>query len=260
MNPYFAPVKGPNDWDDPPLVFFDDFIAGGMAKLGTSATSGGSKFSSVANRGQWLVSINDEDDDDGASLIIADDAVGGILTVTNNVDALDRTILQVNGEAFGVKAGKNIYYQTRLKVDDADDVKWGCGLATSATTASMVSNASTLYQSFKTSGIGFFQYDADGNYEVFTASGNIGFDSTTVTGIDTGNAMVDDTFVTLAFEVEGNKEVRFYINGVNAGRISTNLPPAGTYGLSPFFFIANDGSNDGSAVMSIDYVYVSQER
>ena len=117
----------PNPWPVPGSVmvgnivgdhiYFDDCHTGGVAV--------GSVFSRAADQGDWLVT-----DDVDATITIVDDEPGGVLRIVNNVDALDQIQLQLNGEAFKVAVGKDIIFEARLKVDDADDVRWGFGSAT----------------------------------------------------------------------------------------------------------------------------------
>jgi hypothetical protein len=228
--------------------FFDDFIDG------NEVVDNGGKFSETANQAQWLMTVIDTDTDGGETVVPADAERGGVVTISNNVDALDSLEFQKNGEAFAVNATRDIYFEMRFKVDDADDVRWGCGLATTAT--AVFDLTASGYGSIVSANdfIGFAAADAaDGNIDYISQ------DDGTPTSGDSGEDMADDTFTTVAFHVIGDDRVKFYVNGAEVGNVSTNVPDAGA-ALSPWFTIANDGANDGSAVMEIDYIFIAQKR
>jgi hypothetical protein len=236
--------------------YFDDFVDGDQV------IDNSGKFSATADQACWLLTIIDTDNDNNETIANSDSERGGVVKFTNNVDALDSLELQMNGEAFVVAEDKDIYFEMRFKVDDADDVRWGVGLADTDTTVFDLTGSG--YTNILTAAhfIGFAAADAaDGNVDYLAADGHSAASTTTFTNGDTGVDMSDDTYVTVAFWVHSDERITFYVNGDLKATVtsSTYIPGSSDY-MSPWFTIANDGTNDGSAVMEVDYIFVTATR
>jgi hypothetical protein len=237
-NPYFGNVRGPNDFDDPPLVFFDDFITGGATVTGTSA---GGKFSDVANRAEWLVT-----DDAAATIVISDDEIGGVLSVTTGSSGNDFCSLQLNGEAFKIQVGKQCEFQCKMKLDDSDDTRWFIGLATTDTTGTSVGPI----LDGTTESIGFRQNTDTGQDVYYVCE-----DNSTETTADTAVDVADDTYNTFYWYYDGRSTIRFYIDGVKVGESTTNIPYDDA--VTPTIEVH---SPTASSKMEVDYILVRQER
>lgn len=240
--PYLPPVTAPGGSLDLGIVYFDDFITGGFARdlaLSNESDPGGSKFSQVADVGEWLVTVTDTDGDDTYNVACADNAVGGWLVITNSNNAADKIEMQINGEAFQAEAGKTLTFRTRIKLADADKQDWFIGLA--ITDTDIIGGVAER--------IGFECPDATADIDAVTEAGS------TQTTTDTGVNLADDTFVELGFDVLGTGQVKFYVNGMLKATHTTNIT---TDILTPSLFVAN--SDAALDTMTIDYILAARDR
>jgi hypothetical protein len=218
-------------------VFFDDFFA-------ASLTAGG-EFVQDADTAAWKVT-----DDVNSTYAVSDAERGGVLLVTTGANANDFSSAQMTGSGlFVVTAGKDIYWEMRVKFGDADDTRWILGLATEDVTGTTLGPILDSVGS-ENSHIGFIQNgDTDSDIEYTVQNGG-----TQTTG-DTGIDVADDTYVKLAFWVHGTTSVDFYVNGVRKATVTTNIPNGDD--LTPSMEIH---SPTASSTMEVDYIYVSQTR
>lgn len=228
------------------ISFFDDFIAGGyMADLALASESDpGAKFSEVANAGEWLVTR-----DVAPTIVIADAEPGGLLLITTGANANDFVSCQMNGEAWAVAALKDIYFEIRLKVDDANDTQWIVGLCSTDTTGTTVG---PVLDSVGSAGsmIGFVQ-DGDTAVDIDILCQNGG----TATQADSLINIVDNVFITLAFRVSGIDQVEYFINGVSVGTSTTNIPSGDALTLT-----MEVHSPTASSTLEVDYILCAQAR
>ena len=226
---------------DPAVVFFDDFITGGYAQDAALANESdpGGKFSPVADRGEWLVTLIDGGGDAGEVIAIRDNVTGGVLRLTANDADNDGISIQLNGSAFKVADGSRMLFAIRVAVVDISETDWFVGLAA----------PDTAILSGVTESIGFRCPDSTGDIDYVVENA-----STETTG-DTGSDLADATFVELAFEVIGNSRVKFFVDGVFKAAVSTNIPD--TDDLSPVIEVRNDGAVAQS--IDVDWIYVRQE-
>lgn len=223
---------------NPMVEYMDDFIEGGY-----NAGASSSKFSATANDCAWLLTLTDGGSDAGEVIAVADDEPGGVLTLTTNDADNDSIELQHNGETWKVAADKDMIFECRVKVADADSTDWFIGLATTDTT---VLDGTTERIGFGSNGL-----DA-ANASIYTFCE----DASTETSDDTGKDLVDDTFVVLSFLVRSNERVKFFVDGEYVAQSTTNIPTGDAVTLTVCV------QNDSAAVhtMEVDYIYCAQER
>lgn len=196
----------------------------------TTAPSGDGVFSSVTDGGI----------DEGETIVVADDAHGGVLAITTNDADNDMVQIQLNGEGFALASGRQLVFKTRLKLDSVSNGDIFAGLA--------IANTDVL--AGVTDSIGFRIPDADGNLDTVAEK-----DSTETTA-DSGEDLSDDTFVTLTIDIDGTNRADFYVGNKAVANVSTNLPD--DEALSPCFQVRN--ASAATSTLSIDYVRVAGDR
>lgn len=233
--------------------YFDDFHTGGYG------TTTGPKFASTANVAEWLYTVNTGT----PTFIISDAEPGGVLAASAGA-ATDNHgwDAQLNGEAFTVAAGKDIYFETRWKSrTSVTDIDWLIGLCNTGTEiiAGTVANAIV----FRSGAVDAAPLNA-GTADIIASTGDdiTSWTHANISEVDTGINLVADTFVTLAFWLrvnsEADKRLTFYVNGAEKFNTTTNIPDIGT-ALTPSFSGQNNGSTN-EFVMEIDYIYCGQAR
>lgn len=233
-----APTQHPGQSVEAPVEFWDDFVTGG-----TGTTVGG-KFATTANAAQWLNST-----DNGGTCIISDAEHGGVVALTPGTSANDYVSCQLNGEAFVTAANRKIIFETRIKSNDTDDLKFFVGLAT--TDAGTSATAGPVLDGTNDS-IGF--RNVLGNTAAFLYI--VEDDTSETTGA--AGSLTDDTFTILRFELDGTSMARFYVNGALVGKVTTGLIDAGV-ALTPTLEV---GSPTGTTAtfLEVDYVLVIADR
>jgi hypothetical protein len=175
-------------------------------------------------------------------------ADNGVLELdSNSATTTQGANLQRIAASFTPKAGRTIWFETRLKIADTGSLatcgEIFAGLAAMDTTIIGTSAVST--------------------------SNHIGFSSVTDNGIllsnsekadagttSTGTTIAEDTYVTLGFKVEGLDTIDFYVNGVLvATHVTANIP---IVALAPSFVMQSSGTTD--PIMHIDYWACMQTR
>ena len=242
--PYLPPVSvdGESVASYMPIVFFDDFLAGGFVKdLALSSESDpGAKFSAVADCGEWLCTIVDGGGDDGHAIACADDAVGGWLAITTDDADNDSIEMQLNGESFQLATNKKTIFEVRMKGADVSEFDWFVGLAITDTTTMTASSDR----------IGFECPDSTGDIDAISEKD--GSQTTT----DSGKDLADNTFVVLRFEADGTDTVRYYVDGSLVATHTTTIPE--DEALTPTICIRNDGA--AANTMTLDYILVARDR
>ena len=237
--PYLNPISAEGEPLAMPAVYFDDFTDGWGSEANDADNTG--KFSETANLGQWLVTVVDDNPDNGEVVAVADDAVGGQLTLTTNDADNDALNLQINGEAWQAASGKTLIFEIRMKGTDVSEFDWFVGLAV----------ADTDVLGGVTDRIGFECPDSTGDIDAVCEK------DSTQTSTDSGKDLADATFVVLRFEVHGTSKVKYYVDGaLVATHASTNLPE--DEALTPTICVRNDGA--AANTMTVDYVLVVRER
>lgn len=175
------------------------------------------------------------------------DVSGGVLQLTTVASAASSTYLQRIGAAWLPVAGKQTWFESRLRLSNVLDTLMVMGLQIADTTP----------------------LDAtDGIYFIKPTAGAAGVnlvcrkDATTGSIQQAGVAtLVNNTFVTLGFHFDGKRYVTPYVNNVAGSRIDL------TTTLSAFLPDAqlriSMGVGNGASVSQnaqIDYIFVAQER
>jgi len=182
--------------------------------------------------------------DTGASVAIVADTVGGELTLTSTATTdNDGASIQKN-ETFSVDASKNLFFQTRLKNNDADqtDICVGLTVNFAANPEAMLTAADRIV----------FQVD-DGDASINCITEKDGTATTTDSGID----LVDDTYIKLGIAVEGTGSVKFYINDQLVATHTTNIPDDENLTIAA---MSVSGSATGTRATVLDYMMASQTR
>lgn len=176
------------------------------------------------------------------------DARNGILRLTSGASDNDGSQLQLGGtgdsetvgECFLPAAGKNLWFECRVRSDDVTEHDFFLGLHVQDTT--VVAGRGSDY-------IGFRTDEGDALLDIECASGSSASSQTSV------HTLVNDTWVTLGFKVTGTEKIEFYVNNVLKATLSTNIPTA------EMKLTLAHLTGEGNAVqLDIDYVVVIQDR
>jgi hypothetical protein len=170
--------------------------------------------------------------------------VGGELTLTSTATTdNDGASIQKN-ETFSVDASKNLFFQTRLKNNDADQTDICVGL-----TVNFATNPENMLTA--TDRI-VFQVD-DGDASINCITEKDGTATTTDSGID----LADDTYIKLGIAVEGTGSVKFFINDKLVATHTTNIPDDENLTIAA---MSVSGSATGTRATVLDYMMASQTR
>jgi len=168
------------------------------------------------------------------------DGDGGLLLVTNAAADNDASFQQKLGESFLFELGKPLVFGARLKVSEATQIDFTCGLQITDTTPLDV-----------TDGVFFQKDDGDALLDLHVEKNNV---STDALGIAT---VVSDTFLTMEFAYDGGDRIYYGVNGVVKGFLATtNMPDDEVLTVS-------FGVQNGEAVaktMTVDYLMASKLR
>jgi hypothetical protein len=222
---------GPTGPSIPNSDYFDDFREGGDTM----------KFSTTADDTAWL---NSTDNSGTVKVISYEDGAVRLLPGTSAADYVSIQKCGAAGADYAVRGNRDIYFSTRVRTNDADDIKFFIGLATidagtSATAGPVLDGA--------TNSIGF--RNALGNVAAFLS---VTEDDTTET-TNTCSSLADDAWITLAFIVRGDDQVEFYVNDVLTATHAANLPDAGDALAVTFEVSSPTGTT--ATYLDIDYVY-----
>ena len=182
--------------------------------------------------------------DSGATVAIVADTVGGELTLTSaGTTDNDGASIQKN-ETFSVDASKNLFFQTRLKNNDADQTDICVGFTVNFATnpEAMLAAADRIV----------FQVD-DGDASILCKTEKDGTETSTDSGID----MVDDTYIKLGIACSGTGKVEFFINDRLVATHSTNIPDDENLAIAA---MSLSGSASGTRVTTIDYLMGARTR
>lgn len=147
-------------------------------------------------------------------------AEGGelLLDTAGSTTADDGLEGQLLGCRFLPKAGTNIWFEARVKVNDATD-QWLVGLA--ATDTSLIA-AGVLDDVVDKVGFVHAAADTDNKVSCFTARTSAEDETSDVADV------VDGAYATYGFKITGITTVDFYVNGVlvESGAVTANVPNA----------------------------------
>ena len=164
---------------------------------------------------------------------------GVILLDSNSTTATQGIQIQRTAAQFVPAAGRTILFETRVKIaDTATGPELFLGLANIDTTIIASSVVST------TSHVGFSSI-TDNNVLLGLAEKA----GVAATGVTT-TTLVDDTWATLGFKINGLTDITYYVNGAAVNKISTaiNIP---TVAMAPSFVCQSGGTTD--PILHIDW-------
>jgi len=184
--------------------------------------------------GDWTVT-----ETDASATQALTDGDGGLLLITNTAADNDLVALQKKGESFRFASGKKLFFEARLKVNDATQSDLVVGL--------QITDATPLDV---TDGVFFIKDDGSTSVVLRVEKNN----TATATTVGT---MANDTFIRLGFYYDGDSQIQYFVDGTLGGAsVTTNLPD--DEDLTVSFAIQN-----GEAVaktMTVDYIFVAKER
>ncbi|MCP5019653.1 MAG: hypothetical protein GY938_30870 [Ketobacter sp.] len=169
-------------------------------------------------------------------------AAGGVINFTNGGDSADDGInAQKTNIAVTPLAGRNIWFEARVKTDQADE-QWAIGLCAVDTTVI----ASGVWDDVSDKVMFGHHTGTADKIDLITARG--------ATEDDTADAadMTDNTWVTLGFKITGLTKVEFYVDGVltETGETAAAIPNA------TMVLTAVSQYEAAGGILSVDWVKV----
>jgi hypothetical protein len=201
------------------------------------------------------IDIDDTDDwtksvlNSGTLTLLADH-VGGWAKSTGD-GSTDNSGGAIQGnEIFLAEASKNIYFETRVAVADADDMDMFVGLAENGTFATGVPFTASNQ-------IGFLL--VEGAADIYANCDSGGTETKTDTGVDFADGAESSANITnvrtLGFVIKGTGQVAFYVDRALVTTTTANIP---TSALTPWF-CAISGTTTADAAWC-DYINVAAQR
>lgn len=241
--PVLAALCEPSNY----LLYKEHFDRGGYVRdlaLANESDPAGGQFSEVADASEWLVTVTDGGGDNDNNIVISDTLAGGWAVCTTTDADNDKLHIQKNGTLITPTAGKDIWFETRIQIDDADKTDWFIGLQAVAVDA----------LGALTNVIGFIVAAGDVALDIKAVSDK----ATVETQIDTGSDIADDTSIILGFHVIGVTRVDIYVNRVKLP-LASSIPTANipVVGLSPTIDIRNAGAQANA--IRVDYIWLLAE-
>ena len=213
-----------------------------------------SSFSSMITHGaidetlRWVIVK-----DSGASVAVVADARSGEVNLTSTATTEnDGASLQGHEEYFSLPstAGNKLYYETRIKTSDVDQMDILVGL-----TETFATNPENALASSNI--IGFLLSDGSA-----VISGVTEASEQTLTTLNTDlSTLTNDTYVTLGFVAtkgnsDGNDTVEFFINRKSIGTTTSTIPTANM----KMMVMSLSGDATGTKVTTLDYMMAAQDR
>ena len=184
--------------------------------------------------------------DSSATAALGADAESGTLVLTSEATTdNDGSSVQGN-EIFAVESGRDIWFETRIKVGDSEgsaiDLCVGLTVNFATNPEAMLTAADRIV----------FQVD-DGDTNIDCVTEKDGTATTTDSGVD----IADDTYVTLGFHVKGTGSVEFFVNRNLVATHTDNIPDDENLAIGAMEL---SGSATGTKSATIDYLFAAQGR
>jgi hypothetical protein len=184
----------------------------------------------------------------GESTITLADLAHGNLLLTCDANENDGINLQLGGtaegettgESFAAVASKNLYFETRLKLNDVTQTDFFVGLHVEDT--AIIASKGSDY-------IGFRSDDGDALLDAETSASSSASDTASLA------TLVDDTFVKLGFRITGTSKIEYWVDDTLTATITSDIPTA-LMKLSIAVLTGEAVAN----TMHVDYVFIAQER
>jgi hypothetical protein len=227
------------------ITFFDDFIGESMFPLGASGVGS-------LDNANWDFDVTEGGGGNAAIAVL--DGHGGLITLTCDVADNDTIFVQSKFEAWKPQLGKKMWYQIRMKLNEATQSEFIAGVYVrdtdpfSATAGDGVSD-----------GIYFLKEDASTTVKLYCQNGT----TTSTQTSATAHTLVDDTFVVLGFYYDGVRYIEIWVDNVKITTLDT-LYSGTTYFLPDtecaLGFGVKQGEVTNAKVMTIDYIFCASER
>lgn len=186
----------------------------------------------------WTITTTEAGSGSATESLAADEKYGALIILNDNADN-DVDNLQMNEENWKLESGKQVWYESRIKVSDATESDLFVGLAITDTTARDASDR-----------VGFAK--ADGS----TALSCESVKNSTSESTASIATVVDDTYLVVGFHYDGKSKIEFYIDRELVATHSTTIPD--DENLAVTLNIQNGAAAAKS--LTVDYIYVAQER
>jgi hypothetical protein len=182
--------------------------------------------------------------DSGATVAIVADTVNGEVAITSTATTDDDGGSLQGNEVFAVQTDKSIWFETRIKCNDADQTDLCFGLTVNFATnpEAMLTAADRIV----------FQVN-DGNASILCKTEKNGTETSTDSGID----LADDTYVRLGFWANSTGSVQFFIDRQLVATHTTNIPDDENLTIGA---MSVSGSATGTRVTTIDYLFCAADR
>ena len=222
-------------------VYWNDFVQN--TDLGNVGNLNAAEVSSV----NWTCTKVDGGGDNG-SVVAVTNSGGGTLVMTTDDAENDGIALQLKTEAFNVDESKETFFETRLKVGDATQTDWLCGLAITDTTPfAGLSDSIT------------FKCD-DGSTAIRLVSETNMSGSIVSASVTAVASMTDDSFVKLGYHFDGFSNIIVYADDVHVGTVSvvsgTNLVT--DEDMAPIIAVLTGEA--AANTITVDYIAAMQEK
>ena len=184
--------------------------------------------------------------DSSASAALGADVENGVVVLSSQATTdNDGASIQGN-EIFAVSSGRDIWFETKLFVTDAEgdamDVCVGLTVNFATNPEAMLTAADRIV----------FQID-DGDSNIDCVTEKDGTATTTDSGVDISSG----TYVTLGFHVKSTGSVEFFVNRNLVATHTDNIPDDENLAIGAMEL---SGSATGTKSMSIDYLLAAQSR
>jgi hypothetical protein len=174
-----------------------------------------------------------------ATEALAGDELNGALLITNDDADNDLDSLQHTQEVWKMASGKRLWFKTRVKINDADQVDEFIGLCVTDTTPLVATDRA-----------GFGIADGDASINVLSEK------DSTETSTDSGVDAADATYVELAMYWDGISKLMYFIDGNLVATHTTNVPNDENLCIT----FHHQNGEAAAQTLHIDYVYVCMER
>lgn len=182
--------------------------------------------------------------DSGATVAIVADTVNGEVAITSTATTDDDGGSIQGNEIFAIQTGKSVWFETRIKCNDADQTDLCFGLTVNFATnpEAMLTAADRIV----------FQVN-DGNASILCKTEKNGTETSTDSGID----LVDDTYIRLGFWANSTGSVQFFVNRQLVATHTTNIPDDENLAIGA---MSVSGSATGTRATTIDYLFCAADR
>ena len=206
------------------VVYFDDFD-----RIGFDSNTGH----------RWTKVL-----DSGASVAIAADQLNGLVNLSSTATTDNDGAAIHKNEIFQVRAGKDLWFETKVRTSDVTQTDLCFGFTVKFTTnpEAMLTAADRIV----------FQKD-DGDASILCKTEKDGTETSTDSGID----MTNDTDVILSIRCQSTGKVDFFVNRKLVATHTDNIPNDEILTIAA---MSLSGDASGTKVTSIDYMFAASDR